>query len=208
MGGQQSPAISEAVGLLERFTPDRLADLKRRFHEPEYVELFHSDIRAGESDERLSKNQLVARGRIMATALAEATELCNKHIPSVRRKLRIANAWQFVGQLTAVLGSAAIFTMLPSSAKQIGAYIAAGLALAGALVSVVAQFTVGVLNPGVGTMTTIYGKLVDCRFRAQIVEREIAMLLAEQSPDFDRLGTLVNDGNLVAQDVNVLVSAL
>ena len=162
-----SPPINEIVGLLNDHSKVTLDTLRRKY--PEYEDtLLKPGIIGGRTDK-----QTRLRAEVAVAGLKVAIPLCEREISNVRLKLNKESKLQFISQMASLVGGASIFGLLALDCPRPAKYAAAVLTLAGAILSLTAQYIGRSLNATANRLFEIYNALVECELEAKRIQQHI-----------------------------------
>lgn len=161
------PPINEIVGFLDKYAPRALADLQRKYTDPEQSELLKPGIIAGKVN-----RQLQLRAEATIVGLNASMDVCDQTISTVRQKLKRGSIFQFVSQIMTAISGASILTALQLDAPRAAKYLAAAFALFGSLMALTGRQSGATLDPS-GNLFNQYKELVDCKIEGQQIRAEL-----------------------------------
>ena len=108
--------IDELVGLLSKWAPSSLDELRRKY--PEQEELLQPGFICGDTPA-----EMAVRIEVCLLGLSAAAEKSRATVEALKKKLAIANKVQFGGQLVTMIGGASIFTVMAVDVPNLARYV-------------------------------------------------------------------------------------
>lgn len=190
--------VNEIVGLLHNYSPESLSKLKQNY--PQFEELLTPGIRMGSKDKQQKELQKFLAS-VSLQGMKEAVSLCDRVIPTVKKRLILANKIKLLSQVAAVIGGASIFTLLSQSETYAttAKYISACIVLVGTLMPVIAQYTEGGFFQGGEVLPKAYEELVNCRLEASQLLPQIEFCINANL--LDSISDLTSKSNVLSKKV-------
>lgn len=174
MGGVAAP-IDEVVGFLHQFAPRALTQLQREH--PAERDLLEPGQLAG-----IGAEDADLRIQVAMVGLTEVLNVSAATLPNVRKQIRQAQSWLFIGQLLSMIGGASILATLALDAAKVATYSAGILALLGSAATLYGQHLDGTLHPTTGKLVDIYRELADHRVEAAQIHMAMSAAATANRP--------------------------
>jgi hypothetical protein len=190
--------IEELVGLLDKGSPEDLADLRRQY--PQFRDLLQPGQQAGISD--LPSKM---RAEVALRGMRAAKKLSDRAVHLAVKRLQGANRLEAWTQLFTILSSAGSVVALLNSMK--GGYsvmIGASIAFLGAIASVGTQFYRRGILGGADSLIGCLNQLLEVQPKLAEIERDLGIALHKATGDFDpaSVAALVEEANKMGATVN------
>jgi hypothetical protein len=197
LGRSATPPIDEAVTLLARQSPTRIAEIRARF--PEASKILREGITAGPADDR----QIQARVETCIAALESAEQQCVDYIGVFKKGLLAARRVALLGRVMTVLGSASVLASLakvfPISAAVIGGVVS----LVGALAPIVTEYLRGTIDDAQGGLPGRFREFIELATKARLLHDE---LVRWRGASMDTMPTeVIGQANAACAKINELV---
>lgn len=192
-------AINEAVALLDKLSRSKLEGL--RHASPELAKELELGIMAGpEPGEASADPLLVAKCRVLVTALDEADHMAEPALRIAAGRIKRARWRRLVSQVFVLLGSSSILGALALQ-KNGAAAVSGVVTLCASLGTLLAENAERVVSPETGSIYDAFTKLGEGRYRAKTLRRDIELAVEYRAPA-DKLAELVKDANGLCEEIN------
>lgn len=198
---KRSPMINEGVGLLFRFAPEVLEELREEF--PEIRQDLEPGGIAGPADPAV-----ISKARSCLRILRETGKLCNVGIAMAEKRLAGQRRLAVVGTMIAAIASASVVVSLSASYKPV-ALCSGILSLLGSL-AVLLSDHIGSATKGGPSLPDTYRGLVQIRADSVLLRSDIQSQLAigETEDHESELSELIEKSNSLFRRTHELLTAL
>ncbi len=201
-----SAPIDESIGLLNRINKSAL-DAIRSKH-PEFSSILEQGVIGGEKE--INNDELTVRAEVCKVALEETlNQSKNKYLPHLQNKLKKLQKIELWSQIIIVVSSSTVFGLLTQDLGNSGflftAYIAAGLSLIGAILTIILKQNSGEWSNNNQNIASSYTSLVNFRIKAEELFREINILTQFTENNSEKLSVVINDCNDVNREIRIII---
>jgi hypothetical protein len=153
--------IDESIGLLSRINKSALDEIRRKH--PEFSSILEQGVIGGEKE--IDQNELAVRAEVCKVVLEETlNQSKDKYLPHLRNKLKSLQKIELWSQIIIVVSSSTVFGLLTQDLENSGflytAYIAAGLSLVGAILTIILKQNSGEWSMNNQNVASAYSSLI------------------------------------------------
>lgn len=190
--------LDEVVGLLQRFSKQELEGMKLKY--PEHEELLKHGQEMGVPAPTISsQKELKVRLDIIRKGLEIILIKADEKSIQLKRRIDVLKNIQLASQIVMAISGASILILLQNT-YEIFKIIAACLVLLGSMLTIFVQHKSGTISNGEGSLSSIYGKLIDYKINAEhyLQELIIYMKLEHDPSSYERISQIFQEVNEIS----------
>lgn len=201
-----SAPIDESIGLLNKINKSALDEIRRKH--PEFSSILEQGVIGGEK--KIDKNELAVRAEVCKVVLEETLNKSkDKYLPHLRNKLKRLQKIELWSQIVIVVSSSTVFGLLTQDLENSGflytAYIAAGLSLVGAILTIILKQNSGEWSMNNQNIASAYSSLISFRINAEELLRELNVLAQFTETNAEKLSEVINKCNDVNREIRIII---
>jgi hypothetical protein len=199
------PYINEVLGLINDRQPKLLDELRAKFND--HKEIIQLGQTLGEVG-NISVNEIMVRAEVCMSGLKVVLSTCDSNLPLLKQRLKNLGSIQVISQVIVALSGATLLTQNQTAHPQVK-IIVGFLALSGSILTVFAQHKSGTILSNSQSIFSIYDKLVDNKFEAELLRQEIEIeikIANEENPD--KLITIISDANKICLEIRKMLEKI
>lgn len=194
--------IEESVGLLAKFDPRTLENLRSRF--PESANILKPGQVAGEVEDR---KRLAAE--ITISACDKASELSDDLASFLKSRLDLSSRLEYLAQFISLLTSGSLLGLLSSGAPLVAKYTVAVLSFVSSIASLAAKYFSRTFTTGASSAPDIFTELLEIKPAAEALRTQVRLWLLDDNPArVDEIDALTAKGNALAGKIYKLTAVV